>query len=74
MFFAVPCNKSVPSNLSVKSVLNNKQLKKIEGTFYCVTKSNLKIVSWLPFLSILTVEKEINVKSIAEISRQTSGA
>ena len=28
MILAVPCNKSVPSNLSVKSVLNNRQIKK----------------------------------------------
>ena len=28
MILADPCNKSVPSNLSVKSVLNNRQLKK----------------------------------------------
>ena len=27
MILAVPCNKSASSNLSVKSVLNNRQLK-----------------------------------------------
>ena len=57
MIMEVPCNKSVPSNLSVKSVLNNRQLKKIGGIFYCATKFNFKIVSWLPLLSILAVEK-----------------
>ena len=69
MIFAVPCNKSVPSNLSVKSVLNNRQLKKIGGIFYCATKLNFKIVSWLPFLSILTVGKrnksKVNTRKFA---------
>ena len=55
MILAVPCNKPVNSNLSVKSVLNNRD-KKIGGIFYCVTKLNFKIVSWLPFLSILAVK------------------
>ena len=57
MKIEVPCNKSVPSNLSVKSVLNNRRQKKKIGIFCCVTKLNFKTVSWLPFLSILTVEK-----------------
>ena len=62
MILAAPCNKSGPSNLSVKSVLNNRQIKKIGGIFYCETKLNFKTVSWLPFLSILTVEKRNKCK------------
>ena len=68
MILAVPCKKSVPLNLSVKSVLNNKQLK-IRRDIYCVTKLNLNTVSWLPFLSILAVEKgnkrKVNTRNFA---------
>ena len=74
MILAVPCNKSVPSNLSVKPVLNNRQIKN-RRDIYCVTKLNFKFVSWLQFFGHIDSRKnEINVKSIPEISRQTSGA
>ena len=73
MILTVPCYKSVPSKLSVKSVLNNRQLKNRRDI---LLRDKIEFQDCILATVFLYIESknEINVKSIPEISRQTSGA
>ena len=69
MIMAVPCKKISAFKFACKVIPKQSTAKKIGKIFYCVTKLNFKTVSWLPFLSILTVEKpnkrKVNTRNFA---------